>query len=100
MSADTTVEGAEDALLDHPWSVPMALRMMLVVEMESVTTEGKAQAKLDRYREIMSNTDAFEPGEVTISRATHHDVRESTLFEEVNRCGPIRPVFIKPWFTG
>ncbi len=67
------------------------MKLMMVFEVEGAETEQEAQRVLDAYRE------RDNPFPVVLYRATHEDVRESGVLEQVSRIGPVRPLFVKPW---
>lgn len=66
------------------------MRMLLVIDIPGVEDEKEAMRLLETAVDVKGEA-------ITLYRASHEDIRESGLFEQVNRFGPIRPVRVRPW---
>jgi hypothetical protein len=65
---------------------------MLLLELDA-DHEADAQARLDRFREIVQPNDFG----LSIARATRKGIRESGALDQVPRFGLVHDAFIKPW---
>jgi hypothetical protein len=68
------------------------MKMLLLLELDA-DHEDDAQAQLDVFREAVLPNDYG----LSISRATHADIRESGVLDWAPRYGPVPEVFVKPW---